>query len=104
LISYSRKPSTITVLYNLKYTCFLGNGEKALAIPDDVLESLKSSCDPKDIVCKLNESLQLNEAAMEQPDAETKRLIRYLVRQAKSSRRLDVVKHLRKILPAGTTG
>jgi len=80
-----------------------GNGERALALPVGVLESLKS-CDPKDIVSKLKESLELNQDAIEQPDPTTKRLIRYLARQAKSSARLDVVEHLREILPAGTTG
>ena len=72
-------------------------------MPVGVLESLKS-CDPKDIVSKLKESLELNQDAIEQPDPRTKRLIRYLARQAKSSTRLDVVEHLREILPAGITG
>ena len=72
-------------------------------MPVGVLESLKS-CDPKDIVSKLKESLELNQDAIEQPDPRTKRLIRYLARQAKSSARLDVVEHLREILPAGITG
>ena len=41
---------------------------------------------------------------MKDPTPENKRLIRYLATKAKHSNRLDVVKHLREITPAGTAG
>ena len=79
--------------------------EKAVALPDGVLESLLSeSCDSEQVVCRLKESLQLDTASLKQPDSGTKQLIRCLARKAKCSKRLDVVKQLREITPAGTTG
>ena len=84
---------------------FLGSDDKALALRDEVLESLLSpSCDSKQIVCQLKERFQLDQSSLEQPDSETKSLIRCLARTAKYSKRLDVVQHLREISPAGTTG
>lgn len=41
---------------------------------------------------------------MQKPDLETRRWIRSLAGEAKHSDRLDVVKYLREIVPAGTTG
>ena len=56
-----------------------------------------------EVVAGMKESLQL-EGSLEQPDPETKKWIRRLVKEAKCSERLDVVKHLREITPPGTTG
>ena len=84
----------------------LANEENTLALPGAVLESLFSqSSDSKDVVRQLEEILP-DQASLKEPDPETKRLIRCLARRAKSSSRprLDVVKHLRDIVPAGTTG
>ena len=53
---------------------------------------------------QLIESLQLNQASLEQPDSVTKRLVRYLATKAKQLDRLNVVKHLKDITPAGTIG
>ncbi|XP_015776000.1 PREDICTED: uncharacterized protein LOC107354094 [Acropora digitifera] len=79
--------------------------EKSLALPGNVVESLVSpSCGPKEIVVKLKENLHLDQADLEKPSAETSRMIRCLAATAKDSNRIDVVKHLREIMPAGTTG
>ena len=48
--------------------------------------------------------MQLDQASLEKPDLETKTLIRCFARKAKDSNRLDVIQHLREIVPAGTTG
>ena len=53
---------------------------------------------------QLREQLHVKHDSLEHPDPETKRLIRCLARKAKHSDRLDVVKYLREITPAGTTG
>lgn len=42
--------------------------------------------------------------SLEHPEPKTKRLIRSLARKAKHSNRLDVVRYLREVTPAGTTG
>jgi len=82
-----------------------GNEEKAFALPSEVLESvLSQSSDCKQIVSRLSQNLQLDQASLEEPCPETKKVIRCLARQAKCSHRHDVVKHLREIVPAGTTG
>jgi len=65
---------------------------------------LSKSSDSKQVVGQLKETLQLDQASLEQPDSQTKKLIRCLARQANSSNRLDVVKQFREISPAGTTG
>ena len=78
---------------------------KEIALPGEVYESLLSqSCDAREVVLHLRENMQLEQACLEQPDSETKTLIRYLARKAKDSNRLDVFEHLREITPAGTTG
>ena len=83
--------------------CFFLNKDTALSLCGEVVESvLTQSCDAKEVVLQLKECLQLDQTSLQQP--ETKNLIRCLARRAKSSDRLDVVKHLRKITPAGTTG
>ena len=53
---------------------------------------------------QFKESLKLHQATLERPDDETKKLIRCLAREANVSGELDVVKSLRNISPAGTTG
>ncbi|XP_068738479.1 uncharacterized protein [Montipora capricornis] len=74
-------------------------------LPVDVVESLMSdSCHPEEIVLQMKESLHLDLMCLEQPNPETKRTIRCLAKRAKDSNRIDVVKHLREITPAGTTG
>ena len=65
---------------------------------------LSRSCDAKEVVLKLKESLRLDQTSLEKPDSETKQLIRCLARKAKDSNRSDVFEHLREIAPAGTTG
>ena len=83
----------------------LESKEMSLALPGNVVESLESpSCDPKEIVLQLRENLHLEQTDLEQPTQKTTRMIRCLVTKAKDSNRNDVVKHLREIAPAGTTG
>ena len=83
----------------------VGNDVTVLPLPSKALESLLSQpCDPKEVVLQLKQCMQLDQALLEQPDSETKKLIRCLARKAKELNRLDVVKRLREIAPAGTTG
>ena len=78
---------------------------KEIALPDEVQKSLSSpSCDAKAVVLQLKETKQLDQASLKAPDLETKTMIQCFVRKAKDSNRLDVVRYLRKITPAGTTG
>ena len=80
-------------------------GSKEIAIADQVLKGLLSqSCDANEIVLQLRETIKVENASLEQPDTETKTLIRCLARKAKESNRLDVFHHLREITPAGCTG
>lgn len=79
--------------------------EQALALPCKLQDALLSqSCDAQDVVVRLQEHLHLEQTSLENPEPETKRVIRCLARNAKCSSRLDVVKHLREVTPAGTTG
>ena len=58
-----------------------------------------------EVVSHLKQSLQLDQSSLEQPDCQTKQLIRCFARKAKlSNRGVDVIKHLREMTPAGTTG
>ena len=83
----------------------LGNQEKALAVRSSMFEHLSSkSCDAELVVSKLKETLQLDQASLEQPDSDTKKQIRCLAREASRCNRPDVVEYLREITPAGTTG
>ncbi|KAJ7375428.1 hypothetical protein OS493_002193 [Desmophyllum pertusum] len=83
----------------------LGDGEQALVLSSGVLEALQlQTCDPSDVVARLQESLPKEQASLEQPHPETKRRIRCLCMKAKSTNRLDVVEKLREMTPAGTTG
>ncbi|XP_044175060.1 uncharacterized protein LOC122958332 isoform X2 [Acropora millepora] len=83
--------------------CSRREGDKSLALPGNIVESLVSY-DPEEIVLQLKESLHLNETDLKQPTPETTRMIRCLAATAKEKNRIDVVEHLRKITPAGTTG
>ena len=80
-----------------KNHCFAG-------IDEEVLTLLPQLCDTKEVLPQLKDLLQLDEASLEQPDPETKRLMRCLANKAKRSNRLDLVRKLREITPAGTTG
>ncbi|XP_068753626.1 uncharacterized protein [Montipora capricornis] len=72
-----------------------GNGDKALAFPLKLQESLASpSCDPQQIVSPFKEKQPRMEAAW----------IRCLSWVANIAKRLDVVQHLRSISPEGTIG
>ena len=83
----------------------LASEGKSLALPGNVFESLVSpSCDPKEIVLQLKEKLHLDETDLKQGTAETRRMTRCFAATAKDSNRFDVVKHLRELTPAGTTG
>ena len=78
---------------------------QALALSSSVQVALLSqSCDAQEVVNRLQEDLQLEQSCLENPEPETKRMIRCLARKAKCSSRLDVVKRLREVTPAGTTG
>ena len=53
---------------------------------------------------QFQETLHLEPASLTSPEPETKSMIRGLALRAKSEKRDDLVRHLRKITPAGTTG
>ena len=53
---------------------------------------------------QFQEALQLEATSMAIPEPETKSMIRDLALRAKSEKRDDLVRHLREITPAGTTG
>ena len=83
----------------------LESEDKSVTLPGNVVELLVSpSCDPKEIVLLLKENFHLDQTDLEKPNPETKRMIRCFAATAKDSKRIDVVKHLREITPAGTTG
>ena len=82
-----------------------GHSETSLVLPVDVLGILQSKTNnPKEVVDKLIENLQLEHTSLEQPEPETRKWIRCLARNAKYSNRRDVVEHLRQITPPGTMG
>ena len=83
----------------------LGEGEQALVLPDGLVQALQlRTSNADDVVALFHKSLSLDLASLQQPDPETKRQIRCICLKAKSTDRLDVVKRLREIVPAGTTG
>ena len=83
----------------------LESEDKAVTFPGNLVESLvPRSCDPKEIVLQLKENFHLDETDLKNPTPETRRMIRCFAATAKNSKRIDVVKHLREITPAGTTG
>lgn len=65
---------------------------------------MSQPCDAREVVLQLKDCLKLDEVSLENPDPETKRLIRCLANKAKQSNRPDVVRELREITAAGTTG
>lgn len=78
-------------------------------LPESVKSSIQSiqlhsAIDVKDIVIQFREALQVELASLTSPEPETKNMIRGLVLRAKSEQRDDLVRHLRKITPAGTAG
>ena len=77
--------------------------ELALVLPSDVM-SILHSAEPNEIVLQVTKCLQLEESALKEPTQETKDKVRRLARLLKRENRKDVVEHLRKIVPAGTTG
>ena len=85
--------------------CFAENVEKSLVYSSDEVLKLLLSHEPKEVdLQKFLQSLQLDQASLEQAEAKTKTLVRYVATKAKQLNRLDVVKHLREITPAGMTG
>ena len=90
---------------NFSNNLILANKERALAVRSNVFDHLTSKVyDAKQIVHRLQETLEWNQASLEQPNHEAKKWIRSLTREARRSERLDVVEYLREITPAGTTG
>ena len=88
-----------------KSLSFAGIDEKLLVLPSKAIETLMSQpCDAREVVLQLKDCLKLDEVSLENPDPETKRLIRCLANKAKQSNRPDVVRELREVAPAGTTG
>ena len=78
---------------------------QALALSASVEVALSShSCDAQEVVNRLQRDLQSEQSCLEHPTPKVKRMIRCLARKAKCSSRLDVVKRLREVTPAGTTG
>lgn len=79
--------------------------ESSAALPRDVVQLLESrSCDSEEIVLQWMKNLNLDKTCLKQPTLETTRMMRCFSAEAKISKRSDVVKHLRDIAPAGTTG
>ena len=83
---------------------FVESEAKALVHSSGVLKSLQTTCDAEHVIALQPERLKLDEATLADPGPEKTRLIRCLSIEAKNAKRLDVVKHLRQITPAGTTG
>jgi len=81
-----------------------GHPEESLALPSDILGTVLQECDAESVVVQLRKRLQLDRSSLKKPDLETKGWIRSLAREAKLSGRPGVVKYLRNIVPAGTTG
>ena len=89
----------------LYFIDILGEGEQTLVLSDGLVQALQlRTSNADDVVALFHKSLSLDLASLEQPDPETKRQIRCICLKAKSTDRLDVVKRLREIVPAGTTG
>ena len=64
-----------------------------------MLEALTTqTCDASEVVA------QFQQRFLEQPDPDTKKKIRYLCLKAKTANKPEVVRKLREITPAGTTG
>ena len=80
--------------------------ENSAALPRDVVQLLELRlCDSEEIVLQWMQNLNLDKTCLEQPTPETTRMMRCFSAEAKMiSKSSDVVKHLRDIAPAGTTG
>ena len=84
---------------------FAGIDEKLLVLSSKAIETLMSQqCDSREVVLQLKDCLKLDDVSLKNPDPETKRLIRCLANKVKQSNRPDVVRELREVAPAGTTG
>lgn len=95
----------ITDNCNYSYSVPAEGEETSATLPRNVIESLESrSCDPEEIVLQWMQNLNLDKTCLEQPTLETTRMMRRFAAEAKISERSDVVKHMRDIAPAGTTG
>ena len=78
---------------------------QALTIPSSVQDVILSkSCDVQEVVNQLQEELQEEQSSLKHPDPKTNKMIRCLARKANFSSKLDAVKRLREVTPAGTTG
>ena len=76
-----------------------------LVLSSKAIETLMSQqCDSREVVLQLKDCLKLDDVSLKNPDPETKRLIRCLANKVKQSNRPDVVRELREVAPAGTTG
>lgn len=76
-----------------------------LVLSSKAIETLMSQpCDSREVVLQLKDCLKLDDVSLKNPDPETKRLIRCLANKAKQSNRPDVVRELREVALAGTTG
>ena len=96
-------------IISIRSNHFQGTKRKDLALPESINTSiqsipLNSASDVKDIVIQFREALQLEPASLVSPEPETRIMIRALALRAKSEKRDDLVRHLREITPAGTTG
>ena len=88
-----------------KLYALLGEGATTLSVPGEIVDTLLAqSNDCKDFVRQLEDKLNLNDAALRNPDPNNKAVIRTLARKANNAGRSDLVEELRKIVPAGTTG
>ena len=96
-------------IISIRSNHFQGTKRKDLALPESINTSiqsipLNSASDVKDIAIQFREALQLEPACLVGPEPETRIMIRALALRAKSEKRDDLVRHLREITPAGTTG
>ncbi|XP_022803633.1 uncharacterized protein LOC111340970 [Stylophora pistillata] len=96
-------------IFSVEALLFQGSKRKDLVLPESVKSSIQSiplhsAIDVKDIVIQFREALQVELASFTSPEPETKNMIRGLALRAKSEKRDDLVRYLREITPAGTTG
>ena len=103
IISAFTKHSDHPTVTGLKEQGVQTSQELALVLPSDVM-SILHSAEPNEIVLQVTKCLQLEESALKEPTQEIKDKVRRLARLLKKENRKDVVEHLRKIVPAGTTG
>ena len=87
------------------YICNPAHNDEAVVLCGGVLEALATqACDASEVVAQFQQSLSLENSSLKQPDPDTKKKIRYLCFKAKTANKPEVVKKLREIIPAGTTG